>query len=476
MTKEIAPSDHQRASRSSGCRTRFVIERLVALGIVALVVRTWFCEGWFFPLVIPSGSMAETLMGPHRHVVCRDCGHAFVCGDEGRLGPRAVCPNCGYPKNDVTNAPTLAGDRLLVGKTVFCPRGIRRWDLVTFRCPHDARQRCIKRVVGLPGESILLHEGDVFVDGKIQRKPLWRQRTMAISVYDADQPPRLVPTPPPRWQGQRPDSSWGSAGGRFAHAAAPDESTIDWLIYTHHRRLPGRPGKASPVPIHDGYGYNQSLPLRVEDSHAVTDLLLSFRLLEMFGSGRLWIRVHDGHVSFHASLDRETGRCKLFRDGTRLLVAEGKWPRQIEEPLVEFSSFDRQILLAVAGQVVIDHACTPPKGSHRPSSQPLALGAQGVGLRIGQLRIARDIYYMPPPAAGVQWGCGEPFQLRADEYYVLGDNSPLSQDSRTWPEGAGVGAKLMLGKPFLVFPPAKRIELGSWVFHVPDPTKIRYIY
>ena len=50
-----------------------------------------------------------------------------------------------------------------------------------------------------------------------------------------------------------------------------------------------------------------------------------------------------------------------------------------------------------------------------------------------------------------------------------------AQDSRTWPEGTAVPAKLLVGKPLIVHFPARHVELGGWSFQVPDPTKIRYI-
>ena len=66
-------------------------------------------------------------------MVCRDCGHRFVCDEDvPRLSPRAVCPNCGCAENDLESLPELAGDRVLVDKAVFRVRSPRRWEVIAF--------------------------------------------------------------------------------------------------------------------------------------------------------------------------------------------------------------------------------------------------------------------------------------------------------------------------------------------------------
>lgn len=41
-------------------------------------------------------------------------------------------------------------------------------------------------------------------------------------------------------------------------------------------------------------------------------------------------------------------------------------------------------------------------------------------------------------------------RLGPDEYFVLGDNEAISIDSRNWPTGPGLDAKLLLGKPLFI--------------------------
>jgi hypothetical protein len=41
----------------------------------------------------------------------------------------------------------------------------------------------------------------------------------------------------------------------------------------------------------------------------------------------------------------------------------------------------------------------------------------------------------------------EGWQLGPTEYFVLGDNGAISDDSRSWPTGPGIDEKLLIGRP-----------------------------
>ena len=464
----------------SHSRLRRLIETLAVTLIVLLVLRTWLVEGLFRPLVVTGGSMAPAMVGMHREVTCGDCQYRFACGSEhSPVGPRAVCPNCGYADSDLACLPDLPGDRVLVHKLAFRLWPVERWELAVFCHPEDARRKCVKRVVGLPGESIQIRNGDVYVDGRIQRKPLEKQRAVAVLVHDADHRPGLDPSPPARWQGHGSNTDWGSDAGRFAHPGMPEDrrsAGIDWLTYGHWRRVPGQPGRPMPVPISDDCAYEQSRPRRVEDSHEVTDLLLSLRLSKLFGQGKLWIRAHDGREQFQVCLEPSTRTCTLERSGRTIPQVEGRLPRSCAGCLVEFSLFDQQILLALDGCPVLVHPHQPADRPLQPTPRPVAIGSQGLGVQIGRVRLYRDVYYTQPFGPDGRWATVAPVQLGPDEYFVLGDNSPISSDSRSWPGGPALPARLLLGKPLLVYSPSRRVTIGGWHFHVPDPARIRYIH
>ncbi|MHC4506458.1 MAG: signal peptidase I [Planctomycetota bacterium] len=63
--------------------------------------------------------------------------------------------------------PSLGqGDRLVVDKLTHRFASIGRFDVVVFRCPDRRGDDYVKRVVGLPGETIEMRGGELYVDGE----------------------------------------------------------------------------------------------------------------------------------------------------------------------------------------------------------------------------------------------------------------------------------------------------------------------
>jgi signal peptidase I len=77
----------------------------------------------------------------------------------------------------------LIGDHLLVNKFVFGPTGnalergvlpvreVSRGDIVVFKYPEDPERDFIKRVIGLPGETLEVRRKVVFVNGQPLEEP-----------------------------------------------------------------------------------------------------------------------------------------------------------------------------------------------------------------------------------------------------------------------------------------------------------------
>ncbi|PYR61500.1 MAG: signal peptidase I [Acidobacteria bacterium] len=108
---------------------REYFESIVIAVILALFVRTWVVQAF----KIPTGSMENNLLiGDHLLV------NKFIVG------------------------PTP----LAIGRALLPVRPIRRGDIVVFKYPDEPDRDFIKRVIGLPGETVELRNKKVYINGK----------------------------------------------------------------------------------------------------------------------------------------------------------------------------------------------------------------------------------------------------------------------------------------------------------------------
>jgi signal peptidase I len=113
---------------------REYFESIVIAVILALFVRTWVVQAF----KIPTGSMENNLLiGDHLLV------NKFIFG------------------------PTP----LAIGRATLPVRTIRRGDIVVFKYPEEPDRDFIKRVIGLPGETIELKNKKVHVNGQPLDEP-----------------------------------------------------------------------------------------------------------------------------------------------------------------------------------------------------------------------------------------------------------------------------------------------------------------
>ncbi len=239
---------------------RETVEAFVVAFILALLFRAFIAEAF----VIPTGSMAPTLMGAHKDISCDRCGKSFQFGaslenrgssmDEAVVG--GICPNCRHINAlDLAgdaNAATFSGDRILVSKFAYAVHDPQRWDVIVFKFPGNPKQNYIKRLVGLPNETITLSAGDVYAKPTgtsetpmILRKPPETLLAMRHLVYDTKyQSPELIAAKyPSRWQpwaekaAKPPADSWQVERGDQGLAAmvkTSDQNQFYWLRYFHH--------------------------------------------------------------------------------------------------------------------------------------------------------------------------------------------------------------------------------------------------
>jgi signal peptidase I len=471
------------AIRQTTGAARQTAELLVLLCLGLLLVGTFSAEAY----IVPTGSMAPTLLGMHRAYKCPNCHAVFVVGvDDQEQYSEVACPDCGQRGLDGAPSVECGGDRVLVEKFLYQFRRPRRWEVAVFHFPGETSQAYVKRVIGLPGESLRIIDGDVFVNNRIARKSLAEIRATRILVHDSRREGR-DPSFSPRWLIQSATregasrSGWRRQDGRFLHAAVAgtDPPPCDWLAYRHWDPVRSRYG-----PVCDFYGYNGVEPRQYNQ---VKDLALAARMRLSDSVRSIALALRSGTDEFVVKIPiAEPGSIELLRNDRRIPLANCRNPFQDKAVTqkdieVEAAVFDRRVQVAIDGRLIFDPYDYDDLGPKRLGSEnPVALGVVGGSVEVSDLRIYRDVYYTSSLLNTPRHphGMFSTVRMGADDYFVLGDNSPVSNDSRFWAEGPVVKGSMFVGRPFLVHLPGEVVPLkvlGRLVSWVPDPRRIRYI-
>lgn len=559
---EPASSDHG-ASGSSAGGVKETIESILIAFILAFVFRAFVVEAF----VIPTGSMAPTLLGAHMRFTCTDCGYRFDVNynsrsigedieipshvpsvlvrdvETDRFGRRSLaqkvvpktftltCPNCGFrvpkfneaePENDATNPPVFYGDRILVLKYIYLLHDPKRWDVVVFKSPDDPKYQMnyIKRLIGRPGEQIMVLDGDVYArsdDGEpyvVQTKPYSVQQALWRIIYDNDYHPRAQMREDGSawkqpWVKEGDGAGWdlsrgrtfafksaeGSAALRFDPEANPTTNAFtDWIAYDVTQNQPNdHPNTYNP-------------PAPAVWSARVSDLKLDLFYQRKSGAGPLQLELTKLGETFVAEILPE--RVKLMRrsagDGSLSVLAEAPCDFKAGQAgRLEFTNVDYQLTLRVDGKEILQ---STPEQYHPDVQRLLAafrageklpepavrIIASGQDCELSHLGLYRDVYYLNHGNRSDGqpfWGSPDnPIKLGADEYFVMGDNAIISGDARYWyhpinllqedlaVESGRVPGRFMLGQAVFVYWPAGYRPMPNLPGVIPNFGDMRFIH
>ncbi len=505
--------------------------------ILAFVFRAYVVEAF----VIPTGSMAPTLLGRHVPLTCAQCGYSFAVDapssreDAPDLGydNQALCPMCHYPNVLPRDQRISAGDRILVHKYIYTLTEPRRWDVVVFKAPHQPDINFIKRLVGLPQESLYIFEGNIFTRSDLPGPGVnhaWRiarktrrpevQRAVWQPIYhnqyvplDAgrDSPgrgehPWAVP-----WVPDNPDD-W-DLQGRNGYRHQTDRKGA--IRFDFDTSLQGGPGE---------YAYNQikrmTLPfepieeVRIaaafeprEPGLAVV-LQTTARLDNPQGHPMALMAVVDaqGLASLHA-VDPRAGSTRQLQGPVDVgPFAAGR------SRFVELWYADQEASLWIDGKRVLVHAFDIPfeviqLRRPAPAYPDVAVQVAGSPVTLHRLELDRDLYYSSTriegtPARGALiktpgGGISDPVALGPDQFFCLGDNSPMSHDGRYWDKlnpwialryfppaprndpNANLGIvprELLMGRAFFVYFPAPLRLRPEAMGFIPNFGALRFIH
>lgn len=450
MSKKKKPAETEAASaprprHTTADSVRETIESIVIAFVLAFLFRTFEAEAF----VIPTGSMAPTLMGRHKDLQCANCGFPYrvsasdevdpngrqfadVLLREGKQVVGSICPNCRFPMDytDEVAVPDVPrsykGDRILVSKVPFDPEV---WNVVVFKYPQGAQQNFIKRVVGVPNTEVMISGGDIYsrpnasdssepADFSISRKPPAVAKAMLQMVYDNDyaQPEMIERGWPARWSSE--NNSW-QASDDFRRYRTEGKGAA-WLRYRHVTPVSADWDALQKGPL-DAQWRQQIRPSLITDFSAYNAGISregpSFETAELFGlnwvgdlavecelvvegnEGQVVFELVEGGHAFQARIDVSDGSVALTCDTLPDYGPSGNSPLKGPGSYhVRLANVDNQLLLWIDEEPVdlgdtgyrLEQAVVP---NHRDLS-PVGIATDGVSAELSHLKVLRDVYYL----------------------------------------------------------------------------------
>lgn len=425
---------------------RDVIESVVIAFILAFLFRTFEAEAF----VIPTGSMAPTLMGRHKDMPDSQSGCWYHVGasdevNNGQADPRKEVWSATSPLNHHTMPVgqensretyySYSGDRILVSKVAYLFQDPQRWDVIVFKFPHGAQQNYIKRLIGLPEEEIKIVRGDIYVrpfdeqEFAIARKPPEKMQAMLQIVHDNDYQVAALEKAgwPARWKASEAGPWKASADGR-SFAIEEPTGTVGWLRYQHvfpsydawaaieAGRQPPEPvqrlivdfcqyNTGQPQAFHDGVLFPPPLP--AAGVQWVGDLAMQceLKVTPQDGTPAATLELVKGGRRFQCRFDYQTGKASLWlvdADARKLGESQAGVISLGKSHALMFSNIDAQLRLSVDGRWIEfegDGLYTPDPERYPKDSdlEPAGISVTGAKADVSHLRLWRDIYYYTNP-------------------------------------------------------------------------------
>jgi hypothetical protein len=386
---------------------------------------------------IASSSMAPTLLGPTFQAQCPTCRWQFrIAAETYRPGLPTRCHQCG-DQCDVGQTQ-LPGDTVAL-KTVPVPPIWPRLELVAFGDRQAGPPR-VKRIWGLPGERLSLRAGELYLTTVQDPEPRLFQKSMAelervcvqVSSFPTDRSSHWFLCRDDRTPAQAClpiESAVQSMSGQ-TKLSLPPGSVLRWYAQrpaaVHPRDVPTNQWL---IPSHllDDYAINQGVSCNL---HKVSDYMVSIQLhaaltgklvIEMRCAGETITVVcsnptpEPGH-SLHSAAASSSGAAGRGQ-GVAVQAARRIQIAWCDQRLLIQS--DKQTALFAARQLA---PLFTAKTTHCPSEPNMLIKLSGAAeLAIEQLIVARDLYFE-------DWD--EPAG-QSSGYFLMGDNLPVSVDSRS---------------------------------------------
>lgn len=156
--------------------------------------------------------------------VSSDIGVIVLAFAIGIVMNRYVIANAQVPTGSMETT-VMAGDRIIINRLSYKFGEPQRGDIVTFIYPDDGETLYLKRIMGLPGETIEGKAGVIYIDGE----PLKEDFTKEVSEEDFG--PYTVPEGAYFMMGDNRNNSWDSR--YWEHKFVKEEDIIGKALFSY---------------------------------------------------------------------------------------------------------------------------------------------------------------------------------------------------------------------------------------------------
>ncbi len=77
-------------------------------------------------------------------------------------------------------------DSVIVEKVSYYFREPARYDVIVFRLKDDPKTKYIKSIVGLPGETVFIEDGLLYINGELMEDDVYCEETMRSGIYSGE--------------------------------------------------------------------------------------------------------------------------------------------------------------------------------------------------------------------------------------------------------------------------------------------------